>query len=180
VDDDPDGVQIIITSGGNSNPMPPIPTSAPDDNDDDDEDPEPTSTGGGGPYPTHPPDPDPYCFRDHNANGRYQPFTFDEVSELVDTICYQPTADELAPDNEHGFVWGDPRSLQLSVRWAEDQSGCQPITAQPMGDYCWQTFRDFLLACDGSHDQDAWYGGGFVDNYDYGCVQWVVGHDDQQ
>lgn len=179
---DLEGIQIVVTSGSNDYTMPPIPTSEPDDDGDDGDggNPDPDPTDSDPPYPTTPPDPKPYCFRDHNADGRYKAFTFDDFADMVDTICYQPSVDELSPDNTLGFVWGDPGSLQISVIWAENQSGCKPKSPQPMGDYCKQTFIDFGYTCDLDFDQDEWYGGGFVDNYEHGCVVWAIMHDTRQ
>ncbi|KAJ0426708.1 hypothetical protein BJY00DRAFT_1086 [Aspergillus carlsbadensis] len=176
ISEDPgEGINVVETSGGGGYTMPPIPTEV--------DDPEPTttttSTTTSNPnpaLPTVPPAETPYCFRDHNSDGRYVSFTFDEVNAMIDTICYD-ISEELSPDNQLGYVLGDPRSLQVYLIWADDQSGCQPRSTMPMGDYCWDTFRQTLLACESLFEPDDWYGAAFIDNSDYGCVEWSAVHD---
>lgn len=129
------------------------------------------------PFPTFlPPDGTPYCFRSHNENNRYQPFTDDAGNDVINRLC--DVADSLSPDNTFGHAFQGAGGLIASVTWAKNQDGCQPKADNPLGDYCRDTFRWMISECD-DFDRDASYGGAFVDNADYGCVEWYLGIDSE-
>lgn len=134
------------------------------------------------PLPTGPLDPDhpPYCFRDHNASGRWESFTGDEAEDVAETMCY--SKDVLTPDDVRGLVFRGPGYMIQSVTWATDQSGCSPKADVPIGDddWCYGTIEGILIYCDfePEGDTDRVFGGGVVeDSEDYGCVTWYVGAD---
>jgi len=126
------------------------------------------------PLPTTPPSRSPYCFRDHNSNERWTPFSENEAFDLINRICV--VSDNLSPSNTFGYAFRGKTGLLASITWAENQSGCSPKAAMPLHEFCEETFLMLLDKCDPS-SRVPMYGGAFVDNIDYGCVTWWLGLD---
>lgn len=84
--------------------------------------------------------------------------------------------DELPPSNTFGHAFQGANGLQASVTWAESQNGCQPKAPLPLRDYCRDSFRYIIYACDDRNRAES-YGGAFIDNDQYGCVRWWLGAD---
>jgi hypothetical protein len=113
----------------------------------------------------------PMCFRD-DTSGVYQQFSQTDATAIIDAICADPA---LGSSNTVGYAEKASyysSDINVIVKWADDQAGCSPMTSVPMGNNCKSTFADIILACDGDGTLD--YGGGFVDDFTYGCVVWAV------
>ncbi|KAH7317126.1 hypothetical protein B0I35DRAFT_461621 [Stachybotrys elegans] len=138
------------------------------------------------PTPTEEPEPDlpiptlvpgesgaPYCFRDHNEEGRWGVFTPDQADDVLIALC--GTAEELPPENTFGFAVRGPSGLVASVTWADNQEGCAPRAAMPLEDFCLDALQWIGMHCDEFADDS--YGGAYVENWDWGCVEWFIGDD---
>lgn len=115
----------------------------------------------------------PLCFRNINGNGVYKKFNETGGRALLDSFCKDHSLD---PGNTNGYDSQSKYSdvtIHAVVKWAADQTGCQPKKSVPMGDWCQSTFAQLEAACDNASATDD-YGGGFVDDYTYGCIVWTI------
>ncbi len=173
-DGNTDGFATMIYSGDFEYTMPSEPPTRPTSTttSDNPDNPEPTGT----PFPTLTPETGfhPLCFRDINDDNRYESFDLGISEEIVDNLCFS-IADHLSPDVPiHAVVMAD--GLRAYIQWADDQTNCAPKADTPLGDFCKDTFWYLLETCDVFADGGV-YGGGFVDNLDDGCTEWVIVND---
>jgi len=88
-----------------------------------------------------------------------------EVCDLSPSGVFTPNAPEhvaVSPDGE----------VKAWVRWAEDQSGCQPKIDWPVSTICAFSFLAIELNCDFRLNEDhGYYGGGFVTDSQWGCLE---------
>ncbi len=152
----------VLVSTGVFSTMEPSPTSEPTTTSEPDEPPLPTFAPGEG---------NPYCFRDHNEDGLYRPIPDEVGIDSIERLC--GVADALNPTNTFGHALRGPDDLLVAVTWANSQDGCPPQQDVPLRDWCVDTFKTLILACDNPDDA---YGGAFVEKNDgYGCVEWWLG-----
>lgn len=145
----------------------------------------PTPTNDPDPDPTTDPDPTyptllpgvsgaPYCFRDHNDKGRWDSFTAEEADAVSSQLC--ASAEELSPQNSFGYVTRSMSGLRASILWAENQRDCSFKKAMPIADICIAALVWIGKECD-DLDPETIYGGGFIEDQGYGCVEWFIGLD---
>ncbi|KAK6063962.1 killer toxin subunits alpha beta [Seiridium cupressi] len=117
----------------------------------------------------------PYCFRDHNADSRWDSFNQSQASTLLEKLCN--VGDVLPASNEFGYVYKDDSGLVASVTWADDQTGCEAKSDVPIASgWCKYSFDWIASECDdGGGGAD--YGGAFIETASYGCVQWWIAED---
>lgn len=121
------------------------------------------------------------CFRTINEDGRYGNFSEAAAGTLVSQLCAD--GDAFHPDDgEHvQSAPGTDGDLKVWIRWAEDQRGCSPKRAFPMGEPCAGTWLGFEVDCDiSTTDPDGSYGGGFVSNSKFGCLEFGTVKDSKQ
>jgi hypothetical protein len=67
------------------------------------------------------------------------------------------------------------------IRWAEDQSGCQPRIDFPVSDNCAASFISVQLNCDlwaeGADESPGMFGGGFISDSQWGCLEFGIVRD---
>ncbi|KAL3444824.1 hypothetical protein BJX65DRAFT_310414 [Aspergillus insuetus] len=135
------------------------------------------------PFPTNVPPDDGgkvLCFRDHNAEGHYGNFSAALAGSLANDLCVDPeTADlTLSPNDPERIEISPDREVKAWVRWAENQSGCKPKKDFSLEDNCVvamlliETNCDFWLP-----DAPGSFGGGFVTNAEWGCLEFGIVRD---
>ncbi|OJJ05999.1 hypothetical protein ASPVEDRAFT_309828 [Aspergillus versicolor CBS 583.65] len=121
------------------------------------------------------------CFRTINEDRRYGNFSEAAAGTLVGKLCAD--GDAFHPDDsEHvQSAPGTDGDLKVWIRWAEDQRGCSPKRAFPMGEPCAGTWLGFEVDCDiSTTDPDGSYGGGFVSSSKFGCLEFGMVKDSKQ
>lgn len=158
----------------------------------------PTTTNTTPPYPTVSdlPSVKALCY----SSPAYAPWSRSDGVNVVQTICRR--GNTLTPGQVNGYTEtyqnANGVSAVAAVSWAENQAGCQPKKDYPLSpDLCITAF-DIIgvqcktLACQyflsilrkvslttllyvGAPDPNAQYGGGWVDDYQFGCILFTLG-----
>lgn len=124
--------------------------------------------------PTNPPrDEGLYCYRDHNEDGKWKAFKDTDAHGAYMPICNSDI--QLMPDG-WGMIGGE-NGMFVSLKWADDQSGCKSKKAFMISDHenCHEQMGTIGVQCDsvGEAENKA-YGGLYRHNGENGCVEYII------
>lgn len=115
-----------------------------------------------------------YCFSEHN-DGTYVPFNITGEETVLDSICFQ--GNTLSPGGPpYTYVYTDPTGVNViaQLNWASDQYGCSTEIGWELDeDHCIVNLDYNSLLCDGNN-MDTNYGGAYVWNGPYGCIEYML------
>ncbi|KAI0123327.1 hypothetical protein BJ170DRAFT_105283 [Xylariales sp. AK1849] len=120
-----------------------------------------------------PKDPGMFCYREHNEDGKYKPFTITDAQGLYFSTC-NSGLDLIT--NGLGFIGGPTdEGLYFSIKWSDNQEGCKGKKAFALADNCHEPMGEIGRQCDlPAGDESKNYGGLYRQNGEYGCVEFLM------
>ncbi len=99
-----------------------------------------------------------------------------QAEKLLENLCSNKP---LSPDNTLGYVSrNDGSGLVGYIRWAADQKRCKKRdTNVGLGDYCQDSMHFIGDSCHDDKAPDQAYGGAYVEDMEFGCIEWFLGVD---
>ncbi|KAL3469912.1 hypothetical protein BJX99DRAFT_264728 [Aspergillus californicus] len=122
---------------------------------------------------------DALCFRDINKDHRYGNFSVEVAGRLTANLCMR-ASDAMFPVDDPGRVSAEGEALAW-MRWAQNQSGCQPQREFLINGTCISPMLGIEMNCDFKQsDTPGYFGGGFVMNSNFGCLEFGIVSDGWQ